>query len=63
MKLTIIMDIDNAAFEDAPDGHEAARILRKLADDIESPGSFVTWPLRDANGNTVGHAEISHDYE
>ena len=35
---------------------EAARILRRLADDLE--GGLVVRRLLDVNGNTVGHARL-----
>lgn len=55
---------DNAAFEDAP-GDELARILRRLADRLESgaPASqfaarFDAVSLHDVNGNKVGFVRI-----
>lgn len=63
MKLTITIQMDNAAFEDSNAGPEVARILRNLADDMDeggsltSPGAHAT--LRDINGNTVGKAKVS----
>jgi hypothetical protein len=61
MKLKIEINMDNAAFE--PDnGTEAARILRKLADEIDGghyPASSIVKPLRDYNGNEVGKAKVS----
>jgi hypothetical protein len=56
-KFTIEIDLSNAAFDDAPMS-ELARILRKIADDLESGRVELTYdrrPIRDANGNTVGH--------
>jgi hypothetical protein len=47
---------DNAAFDDDPRG-EIARILRKLADDIDN-GSQTEGGLYDLNGNRVGAFEI-----
>ena len=51
-KVIIEIDTTNAAFE-GYDGHlEVARILRKLADDLENEvGGEI---LRDINGNRVG---------
>jgi hypothetical protein len=43
----------NAAFDENPAG-EVARILRELADRIESRGDEGRIPLMDINGNTVG---------
>ena len=58
MQLMLTMDMDNAAFGDAP-ATEAARILRKLARQIQqaddNDGEFV---LMDVNGNKVGTAYI-----
>jgi len=56
MKLTIEIEMDNAAFEgDA--GVEAMRILRKLQIDGTDPNWSKT--LMDTNGNKVGRAEIT----
>lgn len=49
---------DNAAFEGETRNDEIARILRALADEIVG-ASRDTFPLRDANGNTVGRAEFT----
>lgn len=61
MTLKIEINMDNAAFE--PDsGTEAARILRKLAADIDGYNYPVDKALRrllDVNGNAVGTAEIT----
>lgn len=53
-KYGITIRTDNAAFEDSPET-EVARILRKLADDIEARG-LDSYTLRDINGNRVGDA-------
>jgi hypothetical protein len=58
MKLTIELDLDNAAFEDAP-MTEAARILRRLATTLESYGPEHDSRLLDRNGNTVGYAKVT----
>lgn len=52
--LTVSIASDNAAFDPDP-GAELARILRNLADRIETgtPGRFT---LHDVNGNRVGNA-------
>ena len=50
----ITINTDNAAFEDA--GMETSRILRRLADDVESMG-LCEYVLRDINGNRVGNAQ------
>ncbi|MGA2263863.1 MAG: hypothetical protein ABSH28_20825 [Acidobacteriota bacterium] len=67
MRMTIEVDMNNAAFtEDGPgaESYEAARILRDLADRIEchphfSPGHSQA--LRDINGNEVGRMGIHGD--
>ncbi len=54
MRATIVLNMDNAAFEDAP-GIELARILRKLADDVENNGpENANDRLHDINGNSIG---------
>ena len=55
-QITITIETGNAAFEEAGTGQEVARILRKLADQIEEwPGaSAFKVGLRDVNGNRVG---------
>ena len=52
MRFTLTIDLDNAAFDDAP-MTELARILRRLAARAER-GEDVTGALWDANGNRVG---------
>jgi hypothetical protein len=55
MDLIIKMNLDNAAFSDGNSEHEQARILRKLADDIEKfKDPSALWDL---NGNRVGTVE------
>lgn len=51
MKLSLDLNSNNAAFEDSGE-FEVARILRDVADRIES-GS-TEGRLRDVNGNNVG---------
>jgi hypothetical protein len=52
---------DNSAFEDNRTG-EIARILRQLADVVESEGdSFEGIALLDVNGNHVGKANFEPD--
>lgn len=48
----ISVEMGNAAFEDAGEMNELARILRGAADRIE--GGDLEFPLRDVNGNRVG---------
>ena len=56
-KFTVTINTDNAAFEGGDLGIEIARILREIADKAEQgimTTRFVTVPVRDINGNTVG---------
>ena len=60
--LTVTIETDNAAFDLDAGGSpswELARILRQLADRIESDGppGRELYRLQDANGNTVGGAK------
>ena len=50
--------LDNAAFESPGTASEVARILRDLADRIDTGCELVPseWRLRDINGNTCGRA-------
>lgn len=61
MTLTLTIEMDNAAFDGANAGAEAARILRRLANKIEDwPGANkFTMGLLDANGNKVGKVEVA----
>ena len=56
MTYRIEIETGNAAFEDEP-SFEVARILRTLADRIESEG-LSDVRLFDYNGNAVGAAEV-----
>lgn len=60
MKMTITIQMDNAAFEDNQGG-EVARILRELASKIDGDSSLegVYYNLRDINGNKVGEMNIN----
>ena len=65
MKFIMHINMENAAFAEGNEGAELARILRKMADSIESAGeaprSFEN--IRDVNGNTVGrYAAKPADY-
>lgn len=55
MDITIEISTDNAAFEDCA-GSELARILRKVANEVDDwPGAnSLSIGLRDINGNKVG---------
>lgn len=58
MDITIKINTDNVAFSGGD--FETVRILRELADKIESNGvEFVN--LRDINGNKVGFVEFEGD--
>lgn len=65
MKLVIEIAMDNAAFEERGTGHEAARILEAAALLMEmvnnAPSPVGSWPLRDWNGNRVGHLTVSDE--
>lgn len=56
MAFTLTMATENAAFEDMPE-YEVARILRKVADQIED--GDTTGRVRDINGNTVGAYDLT----
>ena len=62
MKLSIEIEMDNAAFDGGMSSYEVARILTKLASKgMESNGLEVDYlgegeqPIRDSNGNKCGH--------
>lgn len=59
MKLTITIDLDNAAFADGG-AEEVVRILASVAERIPDPLSSTGGPLNlhDYNGNHCGTAEI-----
>lgn len=48
----IVIDLTNAAFDDGDECDELARILRRLAGQIQ--GGHLPHKLMDMNGNTVG---------
>jgi hypothetical protein len=58
------VQLDNAAFED-DEGWELARILRRLAENVDYrnviPHNDHGIPLRDSFGNTVGHYFCKED--
>lgn len=64
MKLTITMDLDNAAFEDLEDGlrYSLSHLPAKLAQEAVMQKNFAPSPVdvRDVNGNTVGEAVLSN---
>ena len=51
---------DNAAFDDMP-ATECARILRDIARKIETGERLDGGPIRDINGNRIGHWELASD--
>ena len=60
MYVKIEIETDNAAFEDNI-SQEVARILRALCDRIDGHPNFSEGhcqPLKDINGNTVGHIDL-----
>ena len=59
MEYIIKINCDNAAFTENP-GMEVARILRKLADIVESNG-LQNKKLMDINGNSVGYTVLHED--
>ena len=65
MKLTIEVEMNNAAFADNPG--EIAGILRKLADRTLDASEELPWDgrliIKDSNGNKVGFATVEEDGE
>jgi hypothetical protein len=59
MRITIIINTDNAAFQPDP-WPEVARILRELSDDAAEGPRYLDQP-RDYNGNTCGSVTIKRD--
>jgi len=51
----VTIETENSAFGD-DSNFEVSRILRRLADDVESMG-LCEYVLRDINGNRVGNAQ------
>jgi hypothetical protein len=56
-KFTVEIDCGNAAFHEVDREYEVARILRELADSLES-GRIGKIYLHDYNGNRVGAAKF-----
>lgn len=56
MKFKVVIDVENAAFEDSNMGKELARILRYTADTVEGMygAEKPSGRLLDTNGNVVG---------
>lgn len=62
--ITITINTDNAAFGDDDQwsrSEEVARILRKLATDIEIEENVDFKVLRDSNGNQVGEMKVTKE--
>lgn len=59
MKLTITINCGNAAFDPEPE-FEVARILRDLADRIDSHGINAVSFIRNVNGNQVSALHATH---
>jgi hypothetical protein len=55
----LAFDVDNDAFEDGNRATEAARILRDIADRLDNVAYCGGGAIRDINGNTVGHWEMT----
>lgn len=61
----VIINMDNKAFHETEDNTEVCRILRELADrldsayPLETSGEGELLPLRDVNGNKVGRFFIT----
>jgi hypothetical protein len=62
MKVTITINMDNAAFDEEP-RYELARILGGLSSTIELFGieSVSQDPILDINGNRVGSLSLTED--
>lgn len=50
--LNILFNVDNSAFEGTEGRFETSRILKEIADKIES--GLNSGNIRDINGNTIG---------
>lgn len=65
MKIEITFSTDNAAFEDNLLGEvfdttiKAAQILVDAIKDAQDEVTDFTQPLRDVNGNTIGHVKVT----
>jgi hypothetical protein len=65
VKLNIEIELDNDAFDEGNCGTEAARILRRVAINLDGFNRVACEDhdekLRDINGNTVGFARVTED--
>ena len=59
MTIRIVINTDNEAFQDNKLGPEVARILKRLASEIN--GSLPEYNIRDTNGNKVGTFDIDEE--
>lgn len=62
MDFVVTIETGNSAFEDESPTREIARILRELADDLDSRQDerwFDGKKLLDVNGNTVGRVTVA----
>ena len=59
MRVLIVIDTDNAAFEGDNLGPELANILRGLVSAYEDGAPPEPVKLRDSNGNTVGKVTVN----
>lgn len=57
MKMTIKIEMENAAFDGANREYETARALRDAADKIEN--GYTQFSVQDCNGNTIGDVKIT----
>lgn len=57
LQLKITIETINAAFDSNPEA-ECARILREIADRLETTGAQSTPRPRDINGNVCGSIEV-----
>jgi hypothetical protein len=54
------VDTENAAFDEGNGAPELARILRKVADELEAHGVSMFWyTIRDIDGNDVGRYALT----
>ena len=54
MRFNLTINTDSAAFDEDERGHEIARILRRIADEIEEDSAVIRGMVRDINGNKCG---------
>lgn len=57
-RVTIEMKTENAAFHDGPMEREVARLLRKMADEMERAGQVESANYCDLNGNVVARLRV-----